>query len=310
VTRITVLIAAALAFTAGQSFMPANAQAIRTFVSTAGSDSNPCSITQPCRHFQAAVSATGPGGEVDALDPGNYGSFTIGQAISIEGQGWSYVAPLANGAAITINAHPSDKINIRGVSLNGSGVPMAYGIEFNTGADLNVQNSVIQNFSITGIAITPFNSSQILVSNTLISGSNYGIDISPVSFPGAVTGVLDHVVIEGNGNGLRVITPAPKINVTVSDSIVENNVNNGIFALSGGPSLSVMVRNSTIADNGADGLLAQNAGSIIRVTRSTITGNGAAWATSSGGVVTSYGDNNIDGNTNTNTEPPNTLTYK
>jgi hypothetical protein len=32
--------------------MPANAQgAIRTFVSTTGSDSNPCTITQPCRAF-------------------------------------------------------------------------------------------------------------------------------------------------------------------------------------------------------------------------------------------------------------------
>jgi hypothetical protein len=29
-----------------------------------------------------------------------------------------------------------------------------------------------------------------------------------------------------------------------------------------------------------------------------------------GGVILSYGDNNIDGNTNVNTEPPNPLTYK
>ncbi len=29
----------------------------------------------------------------------------------------------------------------------------------------------------------------------------------------------------------------------------------------------------------------------------------------SGGVVLSYGDNNIDGNTNVNTEPPSPLTY-
>ena len=47
----------------------------------------------------------------------------------------------------------------------------------------------------------------------------------------------------------------------------------------------------------------------IRVTRSTITGNNTGWAASVG-VVLSYGDNNIDGNTNVNTEPPNPLTYK
>jgi hypothetical protein len=70
------------------------------------------------------------------------------------------------------------------------------------------------------------------------------------------------------------------------------------------------VRNSTIANNGSDGLEAQGTGATVRVTRSTITGNSTGWATSTGGVVLSYGDNNIDGNTNVNTEPPSPLSYK
>src|ERR1700722_12172353 len=101
--RITLAIAAVLAVT-----LPAvSAQArgaIRTYVSITGSDSNPCSLTAPCRHFQAAVNATSAGGEVDALDPGGYGSFTINQAVTIEGEGWSYVAPGSNGVAISVNA--------------------------------------------------------------------------------------------------------------------------------------------------------------------------------------------------------------
>jgi hypothetical protein len=72
---------------------PAQAQSPRTFVSAAGNDSNPCSFTAPCRHFQAAVNVTSAGGEVDALDPAGYGPITISQAITIEGQGWSYIAP-------------------------------------------------------------------------------------------------------------------------------------------------------------------------------------------------------------------------
>src|SRR5258708_12854437 len=99
----TLFIAAALALAATLPPVQAQAQSIRTFVSTAGSDSNPCSITLPCRHFSAAVAVTSAGGEVDALDPGAYGSFTISQAITIEGQGWSYVAPPANGNATTLN---------------------------------------------------------------------------------------------------------------------------------------------------------------------------------------------------------------
>jgi hypothetical protein len=71
-----------------------------------------------------------------------------------------------------------------------------------------------------------------------------------------------------------------------------------------------MVRNSTVANNTIDGLISQGTGATIRVTRSTITGNATGWDNSSGGVVLSYGDNNIDGNMNVNTEPPNPLTYK
>ena len=59
---------------------PANAQAPRTFVSAAGSDSNPCSFAAPCRHFQNAVNATSAGGEVDALDPAGYGPIVISQS--------------------------------------------------------------------------------------------------------------------------------------------------------------------------------------------------------------------------------------
>ena len=76
----------------------------RTFVSAAGNDSNPCSFAAPCRHFQAAVNATSLGGEVDALDPAGYSPIVISQAITIEGQGWSYIAPPPSGNAITINA--------------------------------------------------------------------------------------------------------------------------------------------------------------------------------------------------------------
>jgi hypothetical protein len=71
-----------------------------------------------------------------------------------------------------------------------------------------------------------------------------------------------------------------------------------------------MVRNSTIANNANAGLEVQNTGATIRVTRSTITGNGSGWANSSSGVVFSYADNNIDGNGTVNTEPPGPLAYK
>src|ERR1700722_12060832 len=129
--RITLAIAAVLAVT-----LPAvSAQArgaIRTYVSITGSDSNPCSLTQPCRHFQAAVNATSAGGEVDALEPGGYGSFSIEQAVTIEGQGWSYVAPPNGSSAITVEAG-SGNVIIHGVSLNGAGTTNSTGIFVDAG---------------------------------------------------------------------------------------------------------------------------------------------------------------------------------
>jgi hypothetical protein len=101
------------------------------------------------------------------------------------------------------------------------------------------------------------------------------------------------------------------IHITVTDSLSANNGNNGIYANSTGSTpVSIMVRNSTIANNFANGLAANGAGDNISVTRSTITNNSIGWNSDGVGTVTSYGDNNIDGNAVVNTEPPNPLTYK
>jgi hypothetical protein len=308
-TRI--VFAAALALAATLPAVSAQAQSPRTFVSAAGSDSNPCSFAAPCRHFQAAVNATTVGGEVDALDPAGYGPITITQAITIEGQGWSYIAPPAGGNGITINA-VSGNVAIHGVSLNGVGITgTTVGILFQSGGGLNVRDSSIRNFSDDGIKFVPTASNpiQLFVSNTLVSDNgNIGIDIFATG-SGTTNGFLDHVQIENNADiGLNVETASETTNVTVGDSVIASD-GIGIFALSTGTPVNVMVRNSTIANNSSNGLEASGFGVTVRVTRSTITGNSTAWTTPNSSVVLSYGDNNIDGNTNGNIEPPNPLVY-
>jgi hypothetical protein len=110
-------------------------------------------------------------------------------------------------------------------------------------------------------------------------------------------------------NGLAAVTSTQTINLTVSDSVSASNATDGIFGNTGSEGhVKIMVRTSTIANNAASGLDAIGPGAFIHVTRSTITGNNAGWSVS-GGIVGSYVDNNIDGNTSINTEPP-TLTYK
>jgi hypothetical protein len=274
----------------------AQAQSPRTFVSAAGNDSNPCSFAAPCRHFQAAVNATSAGGEVDALDPAGYGPITISQAITIEGQGWSYIAPPANGNGITVNA-VSGKVIIRGVSLNGVGMANAIGIHFISGASLDVQNSVIENFSRYGILFEPNTSSistvsRISVSNTHVSDNNFGIYIGPLG-SGTTHGILDHVHTDNNDNdGITVICSCSvslAVNVVVSDSVVADNLGEGIIATA---ATLVMVRNSTITGNGGNGLTAFN-GAEISVTRSTLVANSIGWAAGANAAVDTYIDNNV-----------------
>jgi hypothetical protein len=309
----TTFITAALALAITLPTIPAQALVARTFVSAAGSDSNNCAnVATPCRHLAAAYAATATNGEIYVLDPANYGSLTITGPVSIEGHGWASIAPVSGNPAITINANAGDKINIIGVVLDGTGLANTQGILFNSGGTLTVRDSVIRNFANSGIFFGPTAStpSQLFVSNTLISDNGFnGIGITP-SGSGTTNSVLSHVEVDNNGGpGLFVATTGQTVNVTFSDSVSTNNLD-GITASSNGTPVNVMVRNSVLANNGVDGLLAQNAGTTIRVTRSTITGNAVGWAVGSPAVVLSYGDNNIDGNTSVNTEPPGPLTYK
>jgi hypothetical protein len=315
-TKIAFLLTLLITLACSLPAVPAQAQAARTFVSAAGSDSNNCiNVASPCRHLATAYAATAPGGEIYVLDPANYGSLTITGPVSIEGHGWASIAPVFAQPAITINANPGDKINIIGVVLDGTALPSTTGIKFNSGGSLNIEDSVIRNFTLNGITFLPNSSSQsqLYVSNTLVSdNAGNGIDIEPAG-SGTTNGVLDHVRMKNNGTqGLFVSTSTQTINLTVTDSVCANSQFNGIIADSSGGTgtLNIMVRNTTIANNGINGLFAQDTGATVRVTRSTITGNGVGWNTAFGGIVLSYADNNIDGNAIANTEPPGPLTYK
>src|SRR5690348_7701771 len=96
------------------------AQPARVFVAGEGSDSNACTFSAPCRTFQHAHDSVAPGGEIDVLDPAGYGPVTITKAISIQGHGFSGIsAPTGN--AIAINAGASDRINLRGLLIDGVG---------------------------------------------------------------------------------------------------------------------------------------------------------------------------------------------
>src|ERR1700712_1402935 len=79
-------------------------QATRTWVSGVGDDVNPCSRTAPCKTFAGAISKTAAHGEINALDPGGYGSVTITKSITIRGRGTQASLLISGTPAVTVNA--------------------------------------------------------------------------------------------------------------------------------------------------------------------------------------------------------------
>jgi hypothetical protein len=282
----------------------------RVFVSGSGSDANTCALAKPCRTFQHAHDVVLANGEIYALDPAGYGPVTITKAISIQGQGYAGITgSTANG--VTINAGPSDQINLRGLLIDGGGTGNKAGIQFNTGASLNVQDSIIRNFccgtNASGVLFLAQASSSLFVSNTVISDNNdSGIWAVP-SGTGSVTIDLNHVLLQNNINvGILIGANGGPISATLSDSTAQHN--GGGINVGAAPNVqaSLMVANSTLSNSGNYAIVANGATAFVRVTRSRITGN-VNGLLNGGGNLISYGDNNLDGNTNdglfTNTIP-------
>jgi hypothetical protein len=210
--------------------LPAQAQAMRTFVSGLGKDSNPCTVAAPCKTLQAALAKTLAGGQISALDSADYGNVTINQAVSIvSGHGATGVMATSSVTAITINAGANDVINLQGLDIDGAGSG-ANGIQFNTGASLNVQNSVIRGFS-NGINFQPNGSSALSVGNTLVSNNSTGLRFQSSAIS---TGVLNDVQMVNNGTGIVAAgtSGTAPATVAIQNSVVANNSTVGI--LSGG----------------------------------------------------------------------------
>jgi hypothetical protein len=271
--------------TAGSFIAPADAANTRSFVSaTNGSDSNPCNRAAPCRTFQVAYANTVTGGEINTLDPGGYGPLTIGHSISVvSGLGEAGVLVPPGGDGITINAGPTDKINLRGLIVEGAGAGST-GISFLNGGSLTISNVVVRNNVSSGIAIGPTADAKIAITSSLLADNGgHGVYIQPSSGPKvravftrveAYNNTLDGFGVFGNfGN------PSTDINAICVSCISINNGQNGYEVLgsaTGGATLLIL-HDSTGTYNNIDAtadygtiVLEQSGGSIVIGTNGTI----------------------------------------
>jgi len=300
----------------------AQAQLVRTCVSMAkGNNANAasfCHCTTPCRTFAVAHDNTLPDGEITVLDPGDYGGLTITKPISINNDSVGEASITVSGGTtgIIVNAPADGNVNLRGLTIQGVGFGGGIGLRFNTGFHLTMTNCTIRNHTGNGIELFPTGNSNLSVSNTLVADNGgSGIVVSPTG-SGIVKTALSRVEAYNNsGAGVFVsaqFSSAGTINATAEDSVAANNSGAGFVAFSptGQSPTNLLVVRSVSSNNGT-GLFASGAAATLRVGQSTVTGNTTnSWSTFNGGVLRSYGDNNIDGNFDGDPVNPTTIAKK
>ena len=283
----------------------AQAQATRTWVSGVGDDVNPCSRTAPCKTWAGAISKTATGGEIDALDPGGYGTLTITKSIIVDGTnggaGWGSTLNSGgiNGFVIndSLSATPNTaQVTLRNLSINGAGTTAGLnGIRFIAGQQLVVENVTIDNQSNHGIDITlsavaTGNQRAYFKNITIARVGGSGIHVANnVGVGGGVSVTIENVTVTQSGTGLNA---QAKSRVFVKNSNFTNSTNNGVDI--GATSFGVDLENCLIHSNGTNGIRA--GGGTSRIANNYISNNTTAGVNLTGGTVNSYGDNKIDGN--------------
>jgi hypothetical protein len=269
----------------------------RTFVSAAGLDTNPCTVTAPCRTFAAAYTATAPNGIVAALDPAGYGSFTITGPVTIDGHGWAAITMPEGGRGIVVNAGASDTVLLRGLIVDGggNGGPHSEGILFNSGGSLTVDGCVVRNLphgmDFNANATTAVS---LAISNSYFENYTTGLAISN-SNSGALTVAISRTAFNNGNYGLSVYGyDTGPVAVAVTDSIAANNAYNGFLVnttYGRQPVSNLTLTNVQAVNNSGIGIQASGTNATLWLAHSTVAGNASGFSADTSGVINSFGNN-------------------
>ena len=286
----------------------------RTFVSSLGADTNPCTVASPCASFAHAYTLTQPTGIIAALDPGKYGPLTITYPVTVNGNGWAAITATPQGNGITINASVGNVI-LTGLEVDGTGA--AYnGIVFNSGASLTVSNCIVKDFisvdgtSGNGIMIAPTSGTiDFTIVNTIaLNNGSAGIHYLPASGSAAAIGAIDHVTATNNAIGMAVDLSAASggsAAVTISNSVANNNSSDGVVTASATGTVVVTADRDEVSSNGTG--VSVGANTSVLLSRSVIATN-SVYGISNAGTTASSQDNRIAGNGNSNVVQGSALT--
>ena len=232
----------------------------RTFVASTGSDTNPCSISQPCRSFGIALAKTAPYGEIVVLDSAGYGPVTISQPVTITAPPGVYagisassgtngvtIVPPAQGAAV-----PLADVTLRGLTIAGGDYGVyAASVPGQSGINIEIDRCTIaSNFGGIEIIGNVYGKiTQSRISRFLM----WGIDVRD----GAVVDIdRSDVSNEVNSFGGAIQFLASIDGILTSGSVTNSNFSNVAVAISAtmqtgtSATLKVGVAGNTIASSG------------------------------------------------------------
>jgi hypothetical protein len=282
---------------------PAQAQFLKTFVSSTGNDANDCSFTAPCLTFARAHDQTAPGGQIACLNDGDFIGGTITKSITIDCAGTSSLASFGFN------------VFTAGVVLTLRNLATV-GVDFLLGAALFIENCTISDAmtqpAIRFVARTV--GTQLAVSKTVFKNNGVIITTSsgtPDPLGGAIqvgpdfgfsAGVmLDRVTFDFNVNALVLDSSLGAIGAVMRNSVVNASRSNGIQVLAGDSPINLTIERSSLVDNIGAAIRSSGANSRVTIRGSTIAGNQTGLSVAGGSIV-SYQDNQI--RNNGSSDPP------
>ena len=247
----------------------------RTFVSTSGLDANTalnCSLTAPCRGFNAALSVTDANGEVVVLDSGGYGAAAITKGVSIQAPAGLYAGvSVFSGDGITVNA-PGATVNLQGLGINGLGG--VNGVNVTAVGTLRIERCTITNMSGNGIMSTAAGAT---VQLTDVRVANSGVN--GVTVDGGASFVAERLLVDrSTADGLRIFNV---VDTVVTSSTFSRNTLLGVrWQTSAAMTEKAVAAFDRVvsAENGSVGLFVSpqstaGATASVAITRSTVTRN-------------------------------------
>jgi hypothetical protein len=267
----------------------------RTFVASTGNDANSCSIAAPCRGFTRAITQTSAGGEVIVLDSAGYGAVTITQSVSIIAPAGVYGGiSVFSDDGITVAAGPTDKVVLRGLTINGQGG--INGIHVTSGNETYIEDCTVGNLGFAGILIN--GGTAVHIARTVARSNAHGVfaDLSTATTLTLTDSVLTNNIANGftaGGNGAGATMHAAATRVTAS-----GNGGSGFVIVTNNSAIATMVvADSIAAENHQYGVVAVGTNAMAIVSGSSLVRNVLADLAQAdpGAVVRTAGNNAVTG---------------